>query len=141
LYLGLIPWAVLYFDQAMTSLSMKGENFHNLSATVSEIKSWFRYYTSQYDNVTGEVIQNKESNQSDDESIIDTIKSSQSQRHVSKLLKSQSNDSIFNINPKKPIQLNNYEHIVTYKLFSKMSNEFGIVPYLMKESQLFRYFN
>lgn len=121
--LDLIPWALIYFDQALTSISRQRDNYNLLSSLQSHLLAWFKHYISNFDHVSAEPINVLTS----DPDISET-------KETINLLRSNSKTTTL-----KSASIFNSKGILTYPLLSRFGREFGIVPQLIKEPQLFRY--
>jgi hypothetical protein len=127
--LDLIPWALIYFDQALTSISKQQANYQFLASLQMHLLTWFNHYVSNFDLMSAEPLYDLSSadasaSESKDANHFFRTPS----KSYSKTLSSSQRSANSAIN----------KEILGYKLLSRFGREFGIVPYLMKEPQLFR---
>ena len=118
--LGLIPWALMVLDQTLTSIHTSENMAVSLASNVDRVAAWYLHYSTVV--VTG-VATGASAASSSPLYASYTISSSLGRPAVMKQAP-----------PPPPASVRG----VTYKSFSKFFHDFGIVPYLIKEPQLFR---
>jgi hypothetical protein len=109
--LGLVPWPLIYLEQSVNIFREFKVTHQCLSTHFPQLLLWFDQYKSTYKPPSASAI----------------------------LLSKSKGNSIANNNNDDKIY-NNVHVGITYKSMSQYAKDFGIVPYLMKEPQLYGLF-
>ena len=169
--IDLIPWALIYFDQAISSLSSKTGNYNNLESKSKQLDSWFVYYSTRYDPITAEMYDTGDDDDTNDlfdawnplhNNMNESKSPNQSQGWLSPIRKALTKEELYgetqdispyisaseqqlfdlkptNLNNNKKYRIKSFVFGLSYKVISKFAHDFGIIPYLLKEPELFRY--
>lgn len=130
-YVGLVPWELMFLDQTLTTIHTSEFASQSLVSHITKISAWFAHYAKLVEI-----------------SIFSTP--GKPMLHSSMSLPSSPTSYIGSpdINCRSPYGVSaghviNAPEILTfrgisYKALSKFFHDYGVIPYLLKDSQLFR---
>lgn len=135
--LGLVPWELMFLDQTLTTIHSNEMASQSLVTHISKVSAWFMHYSK--------VIEISLFNNQSDKTII-------RQSLSSPMMPSHSYGSggspSFNGNSRNSFG-GSRGHVIeapeilsfrglSYKALSKFFHDYGVIPYLIKDPQLFR---
>jgi hypothetical protein len=132
---GLVPWELMFLDQTLTTIHSNEIASQTLVKHTTKVSAWFTHYSKEIE--------------------ISLFSSPGKSRQAmsAPLMSSPSSfgdSSNFNTNARQSFGLSSQGHIIdapemmtfrgiTYKSLSKFFRDYGVIPYLIKDAQLFRY--
>jgi hypothetical protein len=147
--LGLVPWELMTLDQTLTVIHSSPVASNSLETHSAQLSTWFMYYAVMVNinlspSKDGSPLQNhqrssQEENMSFAYNGTDMYTSYHSNGNYSSAASFQSsaNSSFRNRSPSRMMaSTSSIVKAISYKTFSKFAHNFGIVPFIMKESVL-----
>lgn len=130
----LIPWTLIHFDEAMLSLVSQGKNYHLLENHGNDFNKWFNFY------IDNETIEFQDKNE-------EVLQSSLRYPRHSLLLKAAASATVMSLNHSSKRKSHSVSHkivvkeerAINFNLLSKFAYDFGIVPKIIKFSELSRF--
>lgn len=132
---GLVPWELMFLDQTLTTIHSNNMAAQSLVSHISKVSAWFMHYSK--------VIE-----------ISLFSKPDKSRHSMSPMMSSPSSYGGGSPHFKSSSSRNSFGgsrgHIIeapemlsfrglSYKALSKFFHDYGVIPYLIKDPQLFRY--